>query len=177
MLTVLLGGARSGKSSAAIRLARESAGDVCFVATSPRIGGDDEIDARIAAHRAERPATWQTIETETDLAGAITATGDAFVIVDCLTVWLGNLVHHGLDDRAVHAASDEAIEAAVHRSGDSVVVTNEVGSGIVPADPMSRRYRDLLGGINQQWVAAGDDAYLVVAGRALSLTELGRTLP
>ena len=92
MLTVLLGGARSGKSSAAIRLARESAGDVCFVATSPRIGGDDEIDARIAAHRAERPATWQTIETETDLAGAITATGDAFVIVDCLTVWLGNLV-------------------------------------------------------------------------------------
>lgn len=177
MLTVLLGGARSGKSSAALRLAHAVGGDVCFVATSPHIEGDDELDNRIAKHRAERPATWTTIETETDLAGAIAAAGDACVVVDCLTVWLGNLLHHGLDDRAVGVASETAIEAATRRSARSIVVTNEVGSGIVPADAGSRRYRDLLGDVNQRWVAASDDAHFVVAGRAFSLTDVGRPLP
>ena len=177
MLTVLLGGARSGKSSAALRLAEQSGGRVCFIATSPRIDGDLELGARIEAHRAERPSSWETIETETDLAGAIAVAGDALVIVDCLTVWLGNLMHHGLDDDAISAASDASIRSAAGRSADSIIVTNDVGSGIVPADATSRRYRDLLGGINQRWVAASDAAHLVIAGRALSLTELGRPLP
>jgi adenosyl cobinamide kinase/adenosyl cobinamide phosphate guanylyltransferase len=177
VLTVLLGGARSGKSRAAVRIARATTGRVCYVATSPRIDGDRELDARIDAHRAERPPNWDTIEAETDLAGAIAAAADAFVIVDCLTVWLGNLLHHGLDDAAVGAASEASIDAAVQRSAGSVIITNDVGSGIVPADAMTRRYRDLLGGINQRWVAVSDAAHLVVAGRALSLTELGQSLP
>lgn len=177
MLTVLIGGARSGKSTAALRLAQESGDDVCFVATSPRIAGDDELDDRIAAHRAERPVGWSTIETETDLANAVGATGDSVVILDCLTVWLGNLMYHGHDDAAILEASDAAVEAVVGRQADTIVVTNDVGSGIVPADATSRRYRDLLGSINQQWVASSDVALLVIAGRALSLSELGRSLP
>ena len=85
-------------------------------------------------------------------------------------------MHHGHDDRAVIAASDVAIAAAARRVADTIVVSNEVGSGIVPGDSMSRRYRDLLGRINQHWVAASDAAHLVVAGRALPLHELGRPL-
>lgn len=177
MLTLLIGGARSGKSSAALRIAEGSGADVCFVATSPWIAGDDDLAGRIAAHRAERPADWRTIETETDLADAIGAAGDSLVIVDCLTVWLGNLMHHGRDDAAILAASDTAVDAVMQRSADTIVVSNDVGSGIVPADAPSRRYRDLLGSINQRWVASSHAAYLVVAGRALSLTELGRSLP
>jgi adenosyl cobinamide kinase/adenosyl cobinamide phosphate guanylyltransferase len=173
MLTVLLGGARSGKSSAALRIAERSVGEVCFVATSPRIAGDDDLNRRIDAHRAERPTGWRTIEAELDLAAAITEAGEAHAVVDCLTVWLGNLLHHGRSDDEIFAASSTALAAATARTADTTVVTNEVGLGIVPADAMTRRYRDLLGHINQHWVAASDRALLLVAGRVLPLTDLG----
>lgn len=171
MLTVLLGGARSGKSSAALRLAEPYGDSVTFVATGPRIAGDDDLDARIAAHRAERPPEWTTLEAEVDLAPAIARSGSDLVIVDCLTVWVGNLVHHGHDDGAVRRRSAEALAAASGRPGDAIVVTNEVGLGIVPGDAISRRYRDLLGRVNGDWVGAADRALLLVAGRALDLTR------
>lgn len=173
MLTVLLGGARSGKSTAALRLASRAAGPVCFIATSPRIEGDRDLDARIAAHRDERPAEWRTIEAEVALADALRDAGDALTIVDCLTVWLGNLLHHGHTDDRILAASDAALRVATERTADTIVVTNEVGMGIVPADATTRHYRDLLGRINQHWVTAADRAYLLVAGRALPLADLG----
>lgn len=173
MLTILLGGARSGKSTAALRIAARSSADVCFVATSPRIPGDDDLGARIDAHAAERPAGWRTIEAEIDLADAITDAGDAHVVVDCLTVWLGNLMHHGRTDGEILSASNAALEIATKRTHDTTVVTNEVGWGIVPADPTTRRYRDLLGRVNQEWVGASDRALLLVAGRVLPLTDLG----
>jgi adenosyl cobinamide kinase/adenosyl cobinamide phosphate guanylyltransferase len=173
MLTVLLGGARSGKSTAALRIAERSAAAVCFVATSPRIAGDDDLDRRIEAHRAERPNTWRTIEAELDLATAIVGAGTAHTVVDCLTVWLGNLAHHGRTDEEILAASTAALAAATGRMADTTVVTNEVGLGIVPADATTRHYRDLLGRINQQWVGASDRALLLVAGRALPLADLG----
>jgi adenosyl cobinamide kinase/adenosyl cobinamide phosphate guanylyltransferase len=176
MLTVLLGGARSGKSTAALRIAERAPGEVCFVATSPRIDGDDDLDRRIEVHRAERPADWRTIEAELDVAGALTDAADAHVIVDCLTLWLGNLVHHGRSDDEILRASTEALAIAAGRPGDTTVVTNEVGLGIVPADATTRRYRDLLGRINQQWVSASDRSYFLVAGRALPLDDLG-TIP
>lgn len=177
MLTVLLGGARSGKSTTALRLActaeNEAAGGVSFVATSPHIEGDDDLAARIARHRDERPPTWSTVEAEIDLAGAVDAIPDSeVVVVDCLTVWVGNLLHHGHDDAEVLAASDRALAVVAGRPADTIVVTNEVGSGIVPADAASRRYRDLLGRVNQAWVAASDRALLLVAGRALDLHDL-----
>lgn len=173
MLTVLLGGARSGKSTAALRIAERAPGPVCFIATSPRIGGDDDLDSRIETHRAERPAEWSTIEAELDLVTALADAGDAHTIVDCLTVWLGNLIHHDHTDEQILTSSTAALAAATERRGDTTVVTNEVGLGIVPADAMTRRYRDLLGRINQQWVAASDRALLLVAGRVLPLTDLG----
>lgn len=171
MLTVLLGGARSGKSTAALELAARHDGAVAFIATAPSIDGDVELAARIAVHRAERPASWRTIEAEIHLAAALHDAGDSFVIVDCLTVWLGNLLHHGHDDESVDRLTDDALSVATTRSAPTVVVSNEVGFGIVPADAESRRYRDLLGRVNQRWVAASDRAVLLVAGRAISLDE------
>lgn len=171
MLTLLLGGARSGKSTAAVRLAEVSGAPVCFIATSPRIAGDDDLDARIDAHRAERPVHWRTIEAEFDLAGALTDAADHHAIVDCLTVWLGNLMHHDRTDEEILATSAAALAIAARRAADTTVVTNEVGMGIVPADAMSRRYRDLLGRINQAWVEQADRALLVIAGRTLPLTD------
>lgn len=173
MLTVLLGGARSGKSTAALRLARRATGPVCFIATSPRIDGDDDLEQRIETHRAERPATWRTIEAELDIAAALRDAADDFVVLDCLTVWLGNLMHHGHTDDEIVNASTTALQVAATRDVDTVVVTNEVGLGIVPVDAMTRRYRDLLGRVNQQWVEASDEALLVIAGRMLLLTDLG----
>lgn len=171
MLTVLLGGARSGKSSAALRIGENSPRPVCFVATSPRIDGDDDLAARIRTHRAERPPAWRTIEAEIDLAGAIADSGDADVIVDCLTVWLGNLLHHGHSDESINERSHAALVAVGRHAADVTVITNEVGMGIVPADADTRHYRDLLGRVNQQWVKASDRAFFVVAGRCLPLTE------
>ncbi|MEO6651623.1 MAG: bifunctional adenosylcobinamide kinase/adenosylcobinamide-phosphate guanylyltransferase [Ilumatobacteraceae bacterium] len=173
MLTVLLGGARSGKSTAALRLAEHQTQTVVFVATSPHIPGDVDLADRIAGHRAERPASWVTIEAEVDLVDAVAgADRTSFLIVDCLTVWLGNLMHHGYDDGAIGGASAAALAAVRDRAGHTVVVSNEVGFGIVPADAVSRRYRDLLGRINQQWVADSDRAHLLIAGRALDLVDL-----
>jgi adenosyl cobinamide kinase/adenosyl cobinamide phosphate guanylyltransferase len=143
---------------------------VC-IATAPRIEGDDDLDARIERHRADRPTEWVTIEEQLDLAGALERAGDAFAVVDCLTTWVGNMVHHGRSETDVIAACDAAIAVVTGRAATTVVVTNEVGMGIVPADELSRHYRDLLGRVNQKWVAVADRAMLMVAGRALPLHD------
>jgi adenosylcobinamide kinase/adenosylcobinamide-phosphate guanylyltransferase len=168
-LIVLVGGARSGKSSFAEELGRRHGGAVTYVATAPRIDGDDDLGGRIARHRADRPDDWSTIEEELDLAGAITRAGDTFAIVDCLTTWTGNLQYHGHTESEALAATDAAVAVATARTATTLVVTNEVGMGIVPADALSREYRDILGRVNQRWVAAADRAMLMVAGRALHL--------
>jgi adenosylcobinamide kinase / adenosylcobinamide-phosphate guanylyltransferase len=171
MLTVLLGGARSGKSALAVEIASRAGGTVTYVATSPMIEGDDDLSQRIARHRSERPSTWPTIEEELDLAAAIARVGTAVAIVDCLTVWAGNMLHHGRDERAILEASDAAIALVTDRALAAVVVSNEVGLGIVPVNELARDYRDVLGRVNQRWVAAADQALFMVAGRALPLTE------
>jgi adenosyl cobinamide kinase/adenosyl cobinamide phosphate guanylyltransferase len=170
MLTVLLGGARSGKSALAVEMASRAARPVTYVATGPMIAGDDDLKQRVARHRAERPATWVTIEEELDLAAAIAQVGTPVVIVDCLTVWAGSMLHHGRDEQAMLDASDAAISALAERDL-AIVVTNEVGLGIVPVNDLARAYRDALGRVNQRWVAASDRALLMVAGRALALHE------
>ena len=176
MRTVIIGGARAGKSAMAERLARGADRDVTFIATCPRIEGDEELARRIDRHRADRPAEWVTVEEELDLAGALDRAGDHTVIVDCLTTWIANLLHHGHRDIDVLRDAEDAIAVMRWRSQPTIVVTNEVGQGIVPADADTRRYRDLLGRVNQQWVSTADRAYLMVAGRALELhpiEELG----
>jgi adenosyl cobinamide kinase/adenosyl cobinamide phosphate guanylyltransferase len=174
MLTFLLGGARSGKSAFALQLAHDhaaSGGRVAYIATSPRIDGDAELDARIELHRSERPAEWTTIEEPHDLVGALESVENAFAIVDCLTLWVSNLMWRGDDDAAITAAAHAFGDVAVGRKAPVVVVSNEVGMGIHPPTELGRRYRDVLGWVNQAVAAAADTTLLMVAGRALSLHE------
>lgn len=165
-LTVVLGGARSGKSALAVQAAAAQDRPVVFVATGQ--AGDDEMAERIAAHRAERPAGWRTVEEPVHLDHALRdCDPEAFVVVDCLTLWVANVMAAGSDE--VLAGAARAAGIAHHRIGPTIVVSNEVGSGIVPADPDVRRYRDLLGRVNAVFATAADRAVLVVAGRVVPL--------
>lgn len=168
MLTLFTGGARSGKSTAAVRRAIAGGAPVAFLATGE--AGDDEMAVRIARHRAERPAAWTTVEAPVAVVDALEARPDGeTVIVDCLTLWVANLVAAGWDDERVVGGAEALARAARARVGDTIVVTNEVGSGLVPMAPESRRYRDLLGTVNARVAVGADEAYLIVAGRALVL--------
>jgi adenosylcobinamide kinase/adenosylcobinamide-phosphate guanylyltransferase len=171
MLTFLIGGARSGKSALALELASVHAGAVTYIATSPRIEGDADLDHRIDAHRAERPAAWTTIEEAHDLGVAFELAADSFVIVDCITLWVSNLSWRGDADDVVIATARQAATAAAARAAPTVVISNEVGLGVHPETDVGRNYRDLLGRVNQIWAAAADRALLLVAGRALVLED------
>jgi adenosyl cobinamide kinase/adenosyl cobinamide phosphate guanylyltransferase len=172
VLTFLIGGARSGKSTLAVQMGEHHGGPVHFLATAEAF--DDDLRARIARHRAERPAGWTTVEVPLDLADAVAAApADAFLIVDCLTVWLANLLEHVpvAADRAL--AADQLVAALRGRgmvgTGPTVVVSNEVGMGVHPETPLGRRYRDDLGRVNQLVAAVADRSLLLVAGRAVRL--------
>jgi adenosylcobinamide kinase/adenosylcobinamide-phosphate guanylyltransferase len=164
-LTLLLGGARSGKSRHAERLI-EAAGGGTYVATAE--AGDDEMRARIEAHRARRGAAWQTIEEPCDLVAAL-ARAASFgrpVLVDCLTLWLSNLL---LAERDIGAASD-ALVACLPRLGVPVLlVANEVGLGIVPDNALARKFRDEAGRLNQRLAALADRVLFIAAGLPLAL--------
>jgi adenosyl cobinamide kinase/adenosyl cobinamide phosphate guanylyltransferase len=167
-LTFLVGGARSGKSSLAVRLAAESGRPVVFVATSE--ARDEEMAARIESHRAERPPEWSTVEAPLNLVGTLaSAPEDACVVLDCLTLWTSNALEAGWSGEAVEEAAEEAAELAAARGAPTVVVSNEVGLGVVPDTPLGRRYRDVHGRVNAIFAAAAERACLVVAGRSLEL--------
>jgi adenosylcobinamide kinase / adenosylcobinamide-phosphate guanylyltransferase len=167
-LTVLLGGARSGKSRLAVRLATSTDRPVIFIATAE--ARDAEMVEKIARHRAERPPTWSTREEPRDLEGALAAVpGGATAVVDCLTLWVSNLIEHGVADGDVMEHARAAAGLARTRDGAVIAVSNEVGSGIVPMTALGRRFQDLLGGVNAAWVDAADRAGLMVAGRVLWL--------
>jgi adenosyl cobinamide kinase/adenosyl cobinamide phosphate guanylyltransferase len=166
-LVVLVGGARAGKSALAVELAREWDGPVAYIATAE--AGDDEMARRIARHRDERPAEWSTIEEPVALRKALRRVdAGTYVIVDCLTLWVANLLERGVD---VLPEAETTANVAGERAAPTVVVTNEVGLGVVPATPLGRGYRDVLGAVNAAFVARADDAAFVVAGRALPLLE------
>jgi adenosylcobinamide kinase/adenosylcobinamide-phosphate guanylyltransferase len=178
--TLLLGGARSGKSGLAERLARESGKDVVYVATS--YAGDAEMAARIAHHRARRPSGWTTVEEATALASALRAqcAPGRIVIVDCLTLWLTNLMFAARQDFPDVGPIDlpplfEAERAALldwldePSAGDVVFVSNEVGMGIVPYGAVSRVFADEAGRLNQDVAARCDRVLFVAAGLPLAL--------
>ena len=167
-LTFLLGGARSGKSARATELASRWNGPVSFIATGEP--GDEEMAERISRHRAERPREWETIEEPLELEAALSRVPpEHAVVVDCLSLWVANLLESGKDDEMVGAASERAAAVARKRSSPTIVVSNEVGLGVVPPSPLGRRYRDVLGRVNAHWAAVADEAAFIVAGRALQL--------
>lgn len=169
-LTFVTGGARSGKSSLALRLASRTEVPVVFIATAPTDVGMDE---RIARHRAERPQQWTTVEAPLELPAAIEDRGPAeTVVVDCITLWVNNLMLAGHDDAAIEGRAEALAELCGARPGATFVVTNEVGSGVHPPTDLGIRFQDLLGRVNAIVAARARRAYLCVAGRALVLGAL-----
>jgi adenosylcobinamide kinase/adenosylcobinamide-phosphate guanylyltransferase len=192
-LILILGGARSGKSALADRLAGSLGRPVAFIATAT--AGDDEMRERIARHRASRPKGWHTLEEPLDLARVVRQAAELadVVLLDCLTLCLGNVLLQALGQHA----QDEQGEEALHTTGrlfderalkeikallavvkslvlnkTLIVVTNEVGLGIVPAYPLGRLYRDTLGYVNQRLAKTADRVYLMVAGMAVDIKRL-----
>jgi adenosylcobinamide kinase/adenosylcobinamide-phosphate guanylyltransferase len=158
-VTLLLGGARSGKSRHAEELMTRLAAPWTYVATGE--AHDDEMRARIAEHRARRGDGWRTVDAPLDLAGAIAAASGNAVLVDCLTLWLSNLLHAERDIEAETAA----LEAALARARVPVfLVSNEVGLGIVPDNALARRFRDEAGRLHQRLATRADRVLFMVAG-------------
>jgi adenosylcobinamide kinase/adenosylcobinamide-phosphate guanylyltransferase len=173
-VTVYTGGARSGKSrlalSHALRYPRRA-----FIATA--MAFDDEMRQRIAIHQVERGERFLTLEEPIDLAGVIRRVPPAtdVVLIDCLTVWLGNLMHHHGDDHGWYAEIDELLVVLRNPPLNIVLVTNEVGMGIVPEHAMGRRFRDIQGFVNQKVAEVADVVVFVACGLPLALK--GTLLP
>lgn len=162
-LTLILGGARSGKTAHALAACPAPH---CYIATAE--AGDGEMAARIAAHKAERGESWGLAEAPLDLAAAIEreAAEGRSLLVDCLTLWLSNAMHAGRD---IGAETDRLIAAVRAAPGRLVVVSNEVGLGLVPMESLSRRFRDEQGRLNQRVAAAADHVRFIAAGLPLIL--------
>jgi adenosylcobinamide kinase/adenosylcobinamide-phosphate guanylyltransferase len=160
----VLGGARSGKSRYAEQLLTRHAPPWVYVATAQAF--DDEMRTRIAEHRSRRGAGWHTIEAPVDLEGSLTGVRERPVLVDCLTLWLSNLMLTGQDI----AARTEALERMLpNRTAPLVLVSNEVGLGIVPQTPLGRAFRDCAGQLNQRIAACADSVVLMVAGLPMTV--------
>ena len=181
-LILVLGGARSGKSTFAQQLAQELGGEsVLFVATAEP--GDQEMRRRIEKHRRERPSGWRTLEVPRDVGSAIRKhAGDArVVLVDCLTVLVSNLLTDASDPFApeveaqVVAEAEGLIICATGLSGHLIVVSNEVGLGLVPPNPLGRAYRDLLGRANQLLARSAAEVHFLVAGIPMKIKTGGDT--
>jgi adenosylcobinamide kinase/adenosylcobinamide-phosphate guanylyltransferase len=170
-LVVLIGGARAGKSVLAVERASRWQGPVAYVATAEAL--DDEMRARIARHRAERPQTWTTVEEPLELRQKLESLhAETYAVVDCLTLWVSNLLERSQTEQAIVAEASAVAEVCATRAAPVVVVSNEVGLGIVPATPAGRSFRDVLGSVNKAFVARANDAFLVVAGGTLRLEQL-----
>jgi adenosylcobinamide kinase/adenosylcobinamide-phosphate guanylyltransferase len=167
-LTLITGGARSGKSAHALALAMAYPGSRrFFLATAEAL--DDEMRARIERHRADRTASFVTIEEPIIIASALESLDGRcdVVVIDCLTLWVSNLMAQSLDDAEIIAKGEDLATVLRSVSFGAVIVTGEVGSGIVPEHPSARRFRDLLGWINQRVARAADRVILMTAGYPL----------
>jgi len=169
-LILVLGGARAGKSTFALRLAEAQLGDSkgCFIATAQAL--DTEMAERIARHREERSAKWTTIEEPYQLDNALLQAAESTVVViDCLTLFVSNWLLRAENESEQTIQTIVAQLLASVNSQTVICVSNEVGLGIVPDNALARTFRDLLGRVNQQFAAAADEVYLLVAGLPLQL--------
>ena len=166
-MTLLLGGAASGKSRSAATLAARTGRPVTVIATAEAL--DDEMAARIARHRRERPEGWSVVEEPLDLIGSVDRARGA-TIVDCLTLWVSNLLGDDLGEEEIAERAAAAAKACAARLEPTIVISNEVGSGIVPMNPLARQYRDVLGRVNATFADEADVVALMVAGGAVRLS-------
>jgi adenosylcobinamide kinase/adenosylcobinamide-phosphate guanylyltransferase len=165
-IALLLGGARSGKSRMAQTRAEAMTGELIYVATGEAL--DAEMHERIERHRADRGTRWRTVEAPLELPEVIAREGAAgrVLLVDCLTLWLSNLM---LAERDVSTETDRLLEALRATQSTALLVSNEVGLGIVPENALARRFRDEAGRLNQRVAAAADEVLLVAAGLAVRM--------
>ncbi|PSH03285.1 MAG: bifunctional adenosylcobinamide kinase/adenosylcobinamide-phosphate guanylyltransferase [Acidobacteria bacterium] len=171
-ITLVLGGVRSGKSHYAQNLVTNG-GRVAFIATAEAL--DEEMRQRIARHREERPAGWTTLEAPLALEDAILECSGKFdiIVVDCLTLWTSNLMGaEDSQDERIFARADRLCESLRQVTSSVVLVSNEVGCGIVPDNDAARLYRDLLGGVNQRVAAIADKVLLLVAGYPMTVKDV-----
>lgn len=181
MLTLILGGARSGKSRYAQSLCDRSA-QVVYIATAraDEVDSDHEMIERVARHRADRPANWRTVEEPFDLPRAVReAPVEAILLIDCATLWISNLMWEyreqspAAQERLILARVDDLILASRRRApeveGEIIIVSNEVGGGLAPENPVGRAFRDLQGFANQRLAQAADKVVFIVAGLPLPL--------
>ncbi len=167
-IIMITGGARSGKSSYALLLGERLSNSRAFVATCPDSSelDDPELQIRVARHQKERRQRgWPTIEERHDIAAAIANAGVELVLVDCLTLWVNNLlfVKHDISEQDIQVECKKIIKVCRNLQGKIIFVTNEVGCGIVPENTLARRYRDLVGRCNQVMAEGADQVYLVVS--------------
>ncbi len=165
-VTFILGGARSGKSTHALHLGAANLGAHIFIATAQAL--DDEMTGRIQRHRAERQHSWETIEEPLNLVATLSehAVSGNTVLVDCLTLWLSNIFHHERDPGNEIESLADCIELA---TGNIILVSNEIGLGLVPETSLGRNFRDAQGRLNQKIAALSDVVEFVVAGIPLKL--------
>ncbi|MEF3275672.1 MAG: bifunctional adenosylcobinamide kinase/adenosylcobinamide-phosphate guanylyltransferase [Chloroflexus sp.] len=175
-IILFTGGARSGKSRCAERYAARLSDQVVYVATAT--ASDDEMRERIARHQARRPSMWRTLEVPTNVAAALAdLPAGTVVVLDCLSLLLSNLLlaYESNPEPAINQELDNLLAVVTQRDLTLIVVTNEVGMGIVPAYPLGRQYRDLLGLANQRLAAVAMAVYLVVCGIPVELRALEAT--
>lgn len=164
----ITGGAKSGKTSFALRLGQGFAGQKIYLATAEPF--DNEMEEKIKRHRQERGDGWTTIEEPRSIEERIKSLGgDGVVLIDCLTLWVTNLLTEGLSDDEITVRGATLASACSNSAVSIIAVSNEVGLGIVPVAPLARRFRDLSGTINQRMAALASEAYFVAAGMPLKL--------
>lgn len=161
---LIIGGARSGKSRFAVELAKQFGRSIIYVATCR--AADQEMRRRISRHRRERPASWKTLDVPLDPAAALIRLNSAphGVLVDCLTMYVSQLLIDGKSDAHIQQQVHRLCQAIRRAPYPVIVVTNEVGGGVVPDSPLGRRFRDLAGLANQLAARSADEVYLLVAG-------------
>jgi len=165
-IVLITGGARSGKSRFALELA-SFRGKKIFVATAT--ASDEEMRQRIESHRKERSSDWFTIEQPIDVSRVVAENPENLMLIDCLTLWVSNLMMHGRNDEEIQKEVQQLCECLLARRDLTILITNEVGFGIVPDNELARRFRDLSGMMNQLFAAEADAVILMVSGLPMYL--------